>query len=388
MFTKIRKRVGIVLLAVLFLFVEMPSVSYAAKKTTAEKIKETEEKKQEVDNKKQKNEKELEKLKEKEKDLKSKLGNMNEQLTVLSMNLMELDQKIREKEEQIVKTKKDLQEAKELEEWQYQCMTARIQMSYERGDVGILQNFIVAAGFGQSLNSATYQQGVAGYDDQKLDEIIENRKYIEQEENRLLKEQDELEELKKQTEAEKTKVNKVIAQLDGGIDEYEDLISDVEKQALEYEKQLNELEGDLKALKKKLKEEQAMSQKAREGVWRDISEVSFSESDRKLLANLIYCEAGGEPYEGKLAVGAVVVNRILSGCYPDTMVGVVYQKGQFSPAKSGRLELALASNKANESCYRAADEAMSGLTNVGNCVYFRTPVEGLEGIVIGGHVFY
>jgi hypothetical protein len=55
---------------------------------------------------------------------------------------------------------------------------------------------------------------------------------------------------------------------------------------------------------------------------------------------------------------------------------------------SGRLDLALAANKATASCYRAADEAMSGATNVGNCLFFRTPIPGLTGTQIGGHIFY
>ena len=116
--------------------------------------------------------------------------------------------------------------------------------------------------------------------------------------------------------------------------------------------------------------------------------MKFADGDRKLLANLIYCEAGGESYEGKLAVGAVVINRVLSSRYPDSVVGVIYQRSQFSPASSGRLELALALDKANADCYKAADEAMGGKTNVGTCLYFRRPVPGLTGIVIGNHVFY
>ena len=116
--------------------------------------------------------------------------------------------------------------------------------------------------------------------------------------------------------------------------------------------------------------------------------MTFAEDDRRLLANLIYCEAGGEPYAGQLAVGSVVINRVLSSKFPDSVVGVIYQKRQFSPVASGRLDLALAANKATLSCYQAADEAMSGVTNVGNCVFFRTPVDGLTGISIGGHIFY
>ena len=82
------------------------------------------------------------------------------------------------------------------------------------------------------------------------------------------------------------------------------------------------------------------------------------------------------------------MNRVHSAKFPNTITEVVYQRKQFSPVGSGRLDLALAVNKATERCYRAADEAMSGVTNVGNCVFFRTPIEGLTGINIGGHVFY
>ena len=148
------------------------------------------------------------------------------------------------------------------------------------------------------------------------------------------------------------------------------------------------LEEDLETLKKKLAEEIRLSQAAANATWRDISEVSFAEGDLKLLANLIYCEAGGEPYEGKLAVGAVVINRVRSAKFPGTVMGVIYQKKQFSPVASGRLDMYLAIDKANADCYRAAQEAMAGMTNVGNCLFFRTPIEGLTGINIGGHVFY
>lgn len=165
-------------------------------------------------------------------------------------------------------------------------------------------------------------------------------------------------------------------------------IDDEEKKALQIEAEMAEKEQNIENLKAIYAQEIAMSQQAANAKWRDISEVTFAEGDRYLLANLIYCEAGGELDAGKLAVGAVVINRVLSSIYPDTVVGVVYQNKQFSPVGSGRLDLALASNRATASCYRAADEAMAGITNVGGCVYFRTPIEGLSGISIGGHIFY
>ena len=87
-------------------------------------------------------------------------------------------------------------------------------------------------------------------------------------------------------------------------------------------------------------------------------------------------------------MGAVVINRVKSAVFPDTVVGVIYQNRQFSPVGSGRLALALAEDHATAACYKAADEAMSGATTVGDCLFFRTPIEGLTGIQIGGHIFY
>ena len=113
---------------------------------------------------------------------------------------------------------------------------------------------------------------------------------------------------------------------------------------------------------------------------------SYSDSDLTLLASLIYCEAGGESYAGKLAVGAVVMNRVESSSYPDTISGVIYQSGQFSPASSGWLSQVLSNGTATESCYEAAREALSGVSNVGECLHFHAGSG--SGTQIGNQVFY
>lgn len=106
-----------------------------------------------------------------------------------------------------------------------------------------------------------------------------------------------------------------------------------------------------------------------------------------LLAALIHCEARGEPYEGQVAVGAVVMNRVRSAAYPNTIHGVIYASGQFSPAISGTLNQVYESGRINESCIRAAKEALSGVSNVGDLTHFRRN-DGRAGIVIGNHVFH
>ena len=106
-----------------------------------------------------------------------------------------------------------------------------------------------------------------------------------------------------------------------------------------------------------------------------------------LLAALIQCEAGGESYEGQLAVGAVVMNRVRSGAYPDSIHGVIYASGQFTPAMSGKVNRVYESGKISASCIQAAEDALSGTSNVGDLTHFRRN-NGREGLVIGNHVFY
>jgi len=330
----------------------------------------------------------LEGLQGTQSSLKKELNKLNEQLSQVSANLADLEIQIEDKELEIQQTQKALEEAKATEAWQYDCMVIRVRDMYEQNDTGYINAILNAGSLADILNAADYFEKIASYDRMKLEEFKENRKLIEEHEVALQADRVELENLKVEAEAQRNQVAGLISQTANSIAAYADEIAQAEAEAEAYEAELKKKEEDLEYLKKKLEEEMLMSQLAANSTWRDISQVTFAEGDRYLLANLIYCEAGGEPYAGQLAVGAVVMNRVMSSVYPNTVVGVIYQRKQFSPAGSGRLELALAQNKATPNCYKAADEAMSGVTNVGNCLYFRTPIPGLTGISIGGHIFY
>ncbi len=360
----------------------------SATSSTQQQITEEENEKAELEGKLDETQNQLEGLKGVSSDLRRELGNLNDQLTQVVNNLEDLERRISEKQLEIQETQAALEEAKETESWQYDCMVARARIMYEMGEDSHINALLSSGNFSEVLNAADYYSRIAKYDQGKMDEYTENRELIEEHEARLQTEYAELESLKVQVEAEKSKVTGLISQTSQAITRYADQISDAERQALEYEQEIKQKESNIEELKKKYAEELALSRAAANASWRDISEVTFDEGDRYLLANLIYCEAGGEPYEGQLAVGSVVINRVLSSRYPDSVLGVIHQSGQFSPVASGRLDLALGANRATADCYRAADEAMSGVTNVGNCVYFRTPIEGLEGIRIGGHIFY
>ena len=94
----------------------------------------------------------------------------------------------------------------------------------------------------------------------------------------------------------------------------------------------------------------------------------YSSSDYQLLARLISAEARGEPYSGQVAVGAVVLNRIEHPSFPNSVSGVIYQKGAFSCIDDGQFYVDVA-----DSAYSAARDALNGLDPSGGAIYYFNP---------------
>lgn len=109
------------------------------------------------------------------------------------------------------------------------------------------------------------------------------------------------------------------------------------------------------------------------------------ERAEKLLASIIYCEAGNQSFTGQVAVGSVVLNRMANEAYPDTMEEVIYQPGQFCPAGSGWLDRVRSTDGYTESAMQAAEAALAGENPIGDCLYFD---QGGYGYQIGAHYFH
>ncbi len=371
----------------LFLVAAM-SVSVVYAQTTQEKIDQAEKEKKDTENKLDNANQNIDSLKGSQNALKGQLNNLNEQLEQVGDNLNQLESRISSKQQDILQTQAALEEAQQVEQEQYELMKARMKFLYEQGESSYLELLLTSKNLGDILNRAEYISEVNLYDQRLLQEYQTTCAQVAETEQQLQTQLADLGDMKVQVEAEQSKVSGLVSQTANSIAGYANEIDAAEAEAENYENLIAQQNQNIAALKKQLAEERRLSNLAASSAKRDISEVTFADGDRYLLANLIYCEAGGEPYEGKVAVGAVVINRVLSSVYPDTVTGVIYQRKQFSPVASGRLAAALAAGKATQSCYQAADEAMAGVTNVGNCVYFRTPIQGLTGISIGGHIFY
>ena len=113
--------------------------------------------------------------------------------------------------------------------------------------------------------------------------------------------------------------------------------------------------------------------------------ISVSDGDLALMAAIIECEAGGESYEGKVGVGAVIMNRIRSSQFPNTLSEVIYQSGQFTPAATGKLASVL-SRGASQACYDAARDVFAGANTIGDRLFFHAGSG--NGLTIGNQTFY
>jgi spore germination cell wall hydrolase CwlJ-like protein len=356
--------------------------------TTEEKIKQAEAEKKKAEEDLKKAEQEKKQMEQTNKSLRQTLADLNTELEQISANIAQLEQDITEKRAEIAQTELELAEATAIKEDQYDNMKLHVKYLYERQDYALMETLLSANSMADFLNYADYIEQLSEYDRMKLDEFREIERTVSETRHRLNMEVIDLDLMLIEVNAEQARVSETIEKTASSIARYRNEISKTEQEMLEIEKEIKRQADDIERFKIQLAEEIRLRELARQSVWRNISNIKFADGDRYLLANLIYCEAGAEPYAGQVAVGAVVINRMRSPVFPDTMVGVIYAPRQFSPVASGRLALALSENRASASCYRAADEAMSGASNVGDCLFFRTPISGLSGKTIGGHVFY
>lgn len=120
------------------------------------------------------------------------------------------------------------------------------------------------------------------------------------------------------------------------------------------------------------------------------NQMGLSEQDKKLMANAVYGEARGEPYEGQVAVAAVILNRIKSEAFPNSISGVIFQPGAFTAVADGQIWLT-----PNESAAKAVNDAINGWDPSGGCLYYFNPVTATSKWIwsrtqiktIGKHIF-
>lgn len=365
------------------------SVTTSYAKTTQDSIDDAKDQIDKLQDQKDDAEEAVDQISGRKENLESDLSGLNGQLTEIIGSMNELESQIASKEDEIEQAEAELEAAEQQMRQQYEDMKLRIQFMYENGNTPVWQLLMEASSLSEFLNRTEYIAEINQYDRKKLTEyqllqeqIAEQKKALENDMEQLVAMREDMQQKQDSVNSliETTKSN--IAQANQDLADAQANVTDIDRaiaKMIEYEKQL-EIQ--------KAKEDAERLAAIREQEQEDTSGVVYvpTDSDAYLLGAIIQCESDGEPYEGKLAVGSVVMNRVKSSYFPNTISGVIYQSRQFSPVASGRLAYRLEAG-VNSTCLQAAQEVLNGNITT-NALYFRTNNGIIQGTVIGNHVFY
>lgn len=318
------------------------------------------------------------------------------QLEDLSDDIDATQKALKEVSGEIVELNNDLSEAQQRENEQYELLKKRMKATYESGGTSGMVRLLISSGsFSDIMTRSQYLNAVINYDQKKiaefktLQEIIESKKVV-------------VEEKQAQLDAYQSKLDEkfgVLADLTDAVrDELNETNGELatEKNKIaEYNKQLANLDSQMKALESKTAAAQAaLAEKIAERLLNKEDTGGYYPADEEelmWLAATIQAEAGGESYTGKLAVGSVIMNRVKSSAFPNTIVGVITQNMQFASYRSGKVDL-IRSNGPNSTCVQAAQEVLDG-ARVGDYLFFMTKYYAdyygiSEYTMIGNHAFF
>ena len=354
-------------------------------------------------------------LEESKSSLENLVSSLNSELSVINDKITDIEKQIRDKNTEIENTKAELEEAKLMEQKQYDNMKMRIRFMYEMGDQNYFEILFTGKSIADSINKVEYVSELVSYDRKMMEKYKETKQLIADKESVYTTEQQELLTLKDKVNEQQQLIAQKISKTNENIKEYAQDISAAEAAALEYEKKVEANKSAIDEESRRIEEEsilkqQKIEQASREQASREESirnehngaeeeettspqnsggsDYVPASSDLDMLAALIECEAGNQTYYGMLCVGAVVMIRINSSSFPNTLYDVLYQPYQFTPVTvSNRFSLVLARG-ANETCYKAAREVLEQGNIVGTWLFFRMNDGSRDGEVIGDHVFY
>lgn len=336
-------------------------------------------------------------LKQKQKELESDLSEMNEDKDAIGKELSSAADALNTLVKEINTTRSELDRAKAREIGQYEMMKKRIKYMYESSSGNFLTMLLESESMADLLNRADFISTVSEYDRNMLEKLKTIHKDIADKEASLLKKQTEMEKQQKKLTASYEKLTSMISSTSSELDKYKAQIAAAKaaKEAAEAAKKENasslntEDSSDSQNGSSKPDKEDAPTQEEKPDNKPAQPQKPANNTELALFAAILECEAGSTNYDGLLAVATVIMNRKESPKYPNTITGVIYQSGQFSPTWTGKLDKVLARG-AKPLCYTVAKDALNGArhSDVKNCYSFRAAWTGHDGVVIGGNVFF
>lgn len=306
--------------------------------------------------------------------LQSELSGINEDILALNSEIETAQMQIEILDSEIVRTTDALAAAEADEKNQYSDMKNRIKYMYENGNASLLQMLFSAENMTDFLNKADFIENLSEYDRNALEDLKKVHQEIEEQKATLESQQALLADLK----------------------------TDLDTRKAELQAKADATATDLAIVQAKLeaaKEAETARITAEQETWQTSSSgggsvtnggaINVSADDVTLLAAIIQCEAV-QDYNSLLAVATVIMNRVQSPRFPNSISGVIYASGQFEPVRTGRLQNVLNSGPTSLS-RQVAQDAVNGarLAAVSHCYYFLyAPSTSRDGIVIGDNLFF
>lgn len=295
--------------------------------------------------------KQLEELRNKQSELNASYGELNEKLSASGEKIASIEDAINAKQTEIERSNEDIASMQEEIDQQYAAMKLRIQFMYENNNATILSTLLSAESLSDLLSKSEYIQQISNYDHQKMQELSDLLASLKETQAKLEEEMTELVTLKDDAAREADNFAVLLSQCQTELDTTSDSITDAEALALEYEKQIEqemlerqrrEMEA-LEAAKKAQEEADKVNNAGNTGNNSSSGSAMVDQNalnnvlknhtaeDVAMLAAIIECEAGNQSYEGKCAVGSVVINRVADPRFANSISGVIYAPYQFSP---------------------------------------------------------
>ena len=319
----------------------------------------------------------IEGLENKTSELQNQLNSINSELDKISTEITEIQMQIEVTAAEIERTKASLNEAQEEEAMQYEDMKTRIKYMYESGNTSLLQMLFSAEDMSDFLNKADFIQNISSYDREMLLTLQATRQKIEEDEKTLNEQQASLQDLEQDLVAKQ-----------------EDLKIQAEATSTDlaaYQQQLADARAaEAARLAAAANAGGGAGQQVSGGTpVNDAPPMSVDASELDVFAAILDCEAYKD-YNCMMAVATVIMNRINSPSFPNTVSGVVYAPGQFQPVRTGKLDRVLA-NGPSSIAYTVAQDALNGarLQEVSHCYYFLyAPSTSRQGIIVGDNLFF
>lgn len=317
---------------------------------------------------------------------------LNDSYTYILSVIEDLDTQISSKSEELDGIDEKISATEKQIEEQYDLMSLRIQFLYESNSTNFIESILSAANFEELINQMAYYNDIVEYDRSELEDLQASMSELNSMKDELSASLEELNSLKAEQNKQKAELEALMAEASTNISNHQAQIDEAESVAAAMVEEMEAKRNSIEELKKE--EEKRLAELARKESMAAAGEteekVPYAQVDGDLrrLAAIIYCEARGEPYEGQVAVATVVMNRVESTRFPNTVAEVIAQPNQFTPYGMGLYAIALAKDDMQQSCIDAAREVLENGVRSGDWLFFRTINNIVQGTYIGHHVFY